>query len=718
MIKVLRTKLDVLDKGLNKILLSETENIKSEISRHQKTKQQRFSPSYNYRKLSDLKLHLADLFSDKCAYCESKSLEKHATFEQFRPKGGALGSNKGFLPYHYAWLSFEWENLYWLCSRCNSAKADRFPISGERAEIFCSGITLKKEQPLLLDPCDTKEITAEHIRFYKNGHYYPLDKKGETTIRILSLNRSDLVRRRFDAYFYVYELWTLFNSNKIRYEQFIAEFSAENEYAEARRQTLAEFFHYDSHKVDEPWFKDICSVYKLSTLEVIENFTSDIGIKNDQSNINLTKKNDFDEYLIRPKYIKAIKLENIGPIGTLSLQLDNIDNLDDIGKPPWAMILGDNGIGKSSILKAITFALLGKKIKEADFNSIVKLGAKRASIRVEFHHDYPPLKIEWFNGEVIREDSSDYGGVLLCYGSVRLLSNKQHQNKETNNYYSYLNLFDPYEPLSHPKSVIYGLDEERFNYFSIVLKELLSLDKNSIVDRENGDLNLNINGRSIPFDSLSDGYSSVVALVADIFNTIKTLNFNRPEDLVGIVLIDELGTHLHPSWRMKIVSALKKTFPKVQFICTTHEPLCLRGINDNEVVVLKRTKRHKVYKEENLPSLSGLKVEHILTSPHFGLKSTVEPEVHDLFEQYYNLLAKNKYKALSGKEKTTLEQLRKQVFEMDAKNGILGCTMRDKLIYEAVDLVIALEKEQSNKKFSVSETLAITIKELLTQEFE
>ncbi|HET7500861.1 MAG TPA: AAA family ATPase, partial [Kofleriaceae bacterium] len=56
----------------------------------------------------------------------------------------------------------------------------------------------------------------------------------------------------------------------------------------------------------------------------------------------------------------------------------------------------------------------------------------------------------------------------------------------------------------------------------------------------------------------------------------------------GIVLVDELDLHLHPTWQTEIVAGLKATFPRMQFIVTTHSPLVLAGCRADEVWRLKQ----------------------------------------------------------------------------------------------------------------------------------
>jgi hypothetical protein len=55
----------------------------------------------------------------------------------------------------------------------------------------------------------------------------------------------------------------------------------------------------------------------------------------------------------------------------------------------------------------------------------------------------------------------------------------------------------------------------------------------------------------------------------------------------GLVLIDELDLHLHPLWQVGLVRALKATFPRIQFVVTTHSPMLLPGLEKDEIIHLK-----------------------------------------------------------------------------------------------------------------------------------
>ncbi len=114
---------------------------------------------------------------------------------------------------------------------------------------------------------------------------------------------------------------------------------------------------------------------------------------------------------------------------------------------------------------------------------------------------------------------------------------------------------------------------------------------------------LSIEGQAQPLDNLSAGQRVMLALVADI--AIKAVTQNAfllpaeelgPEDeplprllqkTPGMVLIDELDVHLHPSWQRRVAADLKETFPKIQFVATTHSPQVVGELPTEQISVLE-----------------------------------------------------------------------------------------------------------------------------------
>lgn len=210
---------------------------------------------------------------------------------------------------------------------------------------------------------------------------------------------------------------------------------------------------------------------------------------------------------------------------------------------------------------------------------------------------------------------------------------------------------------------------------------------------ENGEVIVHIpDEKPQPLTPLSSGYEAVIAMSADLIHLL----FQRWEslsDAEGIVLLDEIGAHLHPRWKMLIVDSLRKTFPRVQFISSTHEPLCLRGLLKGEILVMQRKKEdssdanyNKVVTFQPQQDVSDLRIDQLLTSRMFGLHSTLDPDLEKEFDRYYELLSRHKT-TLTNNEKKELDELRSTV----GSRGILGNTRRDQMIYKIIDQFVAKE---------------------------
>ena len=120
-------------------------------------------------------------------------------------------------------------------------------------------------------------------------------------------------------------------------------------------------------------------------------------------------------------------------------------------------------------------------------------------------------------------------------------------------------------------------------------------------DRE--EIVLSIEGQSQPFTNLSAGQRMMVALVADVASKAVMQNSGLVSDVPledgevapvlqqtpGMVLVDEIDVHLHPKWQRRVVRDLKETFPKVQFVCTSHSPFVIQSLEAGELGMLDRS---------------------------------------------------------------------------------------------------------------------------------
>lgn len=151
----------------------------------------------------------------------------------------------------------------------------------------------------------------------------------------------------------------------------------------------------------------------------------------------------------------------------------------------------------------------------------------------------------------------------------------------------------------------------------------------------------------IPAVALSHGYQSTIAWIADLVGHffLEQSPAVEPEALEGIVLIDEIDLYLHPTWQVVLVRALRATFPRLQFIATTHSPLILAGLTPEEVVRLGFDDAGNVVRivDDDDPRL--MTGSEILRS-YFGLPSAfpnTDPELGKLRE--YSMLAMNPYRS-------------------------------------------------------------------------
>lgn len=96
---------------------------------------------------------------------------------------------------------------------------------------------------------------------------------------------------------------------------------------------------------------------------------------------------------------------------------------------------------------------------------------------------------------------------------------------------------------------------------------------------------------SLPLDALSDGVRNMIALVADLAHRCVRLNPHlgdaAPRETPGILLIDEVDMHLHPRWQQLVVDQLRRTFPAMQMVVSTHSPHVLSTVDVTSIRVVR-----------------------------------------------------------------------------------------------------------------------------------
>jgi predicted ATP-binding protein involved in virulence len=169
---------------------------------------------------------------------------------------------------------------------------------------------------------------------------------------------------------------------------------------------------------------------------------------------------------------------------------------------------------------------------------------------------------------------------------------------------------------------------------------------NVYYDMSKKELVISINNVAQPFSNLSDGQRTMAATVADLAIRAVTLNsylfgngngqgYASPavilQETPGVVLIDEVDVHLHPIWQRSVVKDLMSTFPKVQFICSTHSAQVAGEVDGKSL---------RIFNPKNgrweTPSQSfGMDSNWILEVLMHGSK--MDPEIEDRIKQIQQL---------------------------------------------------------------------------------
>ncbi|MCA1442760.1 AAA family ATPase [Ensifer sp. IC4062] len=328
--------------------------------------------------------------------------------------------------------------------------------------------------------------------------------------------------------------------------------------------------------------------------------------------------------------VSAITLDNFRGIPHLNVTLD----------PRMTIIVGRNGLGKSSILDALALMLFQlhstwyrERVKPSFPPGVIKLSDRRIGqddyeLQLEFILEDAigsevPLRLDLrlseelhFRGEkgtfeqvrnfVLNQTFSSEKDVLLLYyrqdrgfDDDRNLGIRRGADPTTS-------LFGPLRAISQLESWWDKRDAEEArrvrdvdrNYrdpqlqaVRDLIKEIdgfVGLEYSSTGDPE-GLYFRRQDGARIHVSSLSTGERSFIILLADL---ARRLQLSKPEatidQIAGVILIDEIELNLHPSWQSKIIATLARVFKSCQFIVTTHSPQVISSVESHHVRMLTR----------------------------------------------------------------------------------------------------------------------------------
>jgi predicted ATP-dependent endonuclease of OLD family len=324
--------------------------------------------------------------------------------------------------------------------------------------------------------------------------------------------------------------------------------------------------------------------------------------------------------------VERLTLSNIGGVTSTDISF----------APGMNVVCGPNGIGKSTILDAIAHFFIRRQSRQIKRNvnsesGEAKIHIQEAGSALElsfsvsgydphlegnfFQHNLDTRKLiyvrsnrsfDWTKLVSIAADpeTNDY---VLGERNIRGISVEDTKNWLVNRF-----LYSAHEG---------ALSSYQVENLQLAKKSFAVLDSSfqfSHVVAKTNEIVINTPSGAVFFEYLSSGFKASVSIFIGIIKEIE-YRFSGKEESAssfdGIILIDEVETHLHPVWQTKITQVLKRLFPSAQFIISTHSPHVIQGVGRGEVISLSHNGSGVVSTRPSLSSEFGLQmwsVEEIL----------------------------------------------------------------------------------------------------------
>ena len=422
-------------------------------------------------------------------------------------------------------------------------------------------------------------------------------------------------------------------------------------------------------------------------------------------------------------HIQKLQIENLRSFKKTEIEF-NLPDTKGMQFPNINILLGDNGLGKTSVLRAVALAVLGPllsgssgfvpdglvrqqrpqkrgkallnlsktQIKADLISTAGEQASKKSTLSMPDHFTMKTQvltygtneKLKWSispreaqeTAEILQYDEESPAFFIVGYGATRSVEASRHVDQSArlksrlSRYQRVAGLFEEHMtlmPLSYWLPVL--ADENKGRYVQVIhlINDLLPAtcriqEVPSSTPRGREHL-FEMNGMVLPFSALSDGYRGYIGWIGDMLFHIcqGALSGQKLRQSRGIVMVDEIDLHLHPEWQRIVVPVLAEALPNIQFIFTTHSPLVVGSLTSRNLFVLDLEDEATVIKR--LPEdVEGKSAEQILLSPYFGLESTrAAPAAIQLDD-----LAR---RATSGDTKAALKYLKVMSQGLDARQS-------------------------------------------------
>lgn len=380
-------------------------------------------------------------------------------------------------------------------------------------------------------------------------------------------------------------------------------------------------------------------------------------------------------------HLEKIEVSNIGCFSHLEINLR-----DQQDKSRWIAILGENGVGKSTLLRCIAIGLCGESHTASLLGhmrtSFLKAGEDSGSIKIQLYQINSSAKYT-VETVITSSEQSQAGNVAIrkyttpkdsfpwrnifvsAYGTNRSLF-----ADETYSSYSPANalagLFDYSAKLMNPDVVFLSMYRRQREIVCEQLRSILMMPEEDGVARSETGMELRGAWGSMHVHGASDGYRSTSNWILDLIGWAILSGQDNLQEISGVVLIDELEQHLHPRWQQMIAARLMAQFPRIQFILTTHTPLLASAAadsNESRLVKLFRTEETIDAKRVSNELLRGLRADQVLTTEAFGLATSLSPHASAQRNRFVELA---ELETRTETEDEELQVLRKTIADRSA----------------------------------------------------
>lgn len=371
-------------------------------------------------------------------------------------------------------------------------------------------------------------------------------------------------------------------------------------------------------------------------------------------------------------FVKSLRISNLRSIASAEVSFCHPGSEEPPELPNVTLLLGDNGVGKTSVLRAVALSILSPLIESSGFtpyNLVRRTGAgvmPGAGLEAELVlHEQDltgtrhsaPLNVEVTaeivrRGDVERVVSPAWGDnlwegmfhesspafLVVGYSAGRRVEGAASfdtsiRAKSRNiRYQRVAGLFEEgvtLTPLGAWLPRFQGENKGRYSQVIRLINDLLP-EGTRITDQmeNNGEYLFEHNGTKVPFGAMSDGYRAYIGWIADLLYHV-CMGAPKGKKLVdnyGVVLVDEIDLHLHPAWQREVVPQLARALPNLQFVLTTHSPIVAGTLQAANIRLIEPDETGASTIQRINERIHGLNADQILVSSYFGLESTRAPE--------------------------------------------------------------------------------------------